>query len=128
MFRAYVDDGSLVAPRPVLTVLGGDNRLERVTETVALREAALRPLDGEQDPALPERVARLWPDTDSTNLVARALREAVDSRLFTGTTPETWSPLGAVSRGDAALLLAREELLPADPADAPLGPMATLGT
>jgi hypothetical protein len=128
MFRALIDDGGLLTPRLVLPILGGDNRLERITETVALREAALRPLEGEQDPRLAERVARLWPDTDSATLVARALREAAVSRLFSGTTPETWSPLGAVSHGDAGLLLAQEGLGLDDHADMPPAPMATLGT
>jgi hypothetical protein len=92
-----------------LTILGGDAPGDRDTTGPALADSP-----GENDTtALPlwtstllQQVTRVWPEFSpgERGVLNQIVGEAQASNLFTGTTPETWSPLASLNRQDVTAL------------------------
>jgi hypothetical protein len=103
MFSIQIEQDGLIRSVPVLSILGGDNRRDRFSEPMSIREDEL--------PALSERSSQLWPEFDVAPLIARAVNEAQDSDLFTGTSPEQWSPLGPARAASLGRLVGEDALV-----------------
>jgi hypothetical protein len=79
----------------VLTILDGDDRSESAVGTSGWMRADR--LEGAAD-----WLFHVWPDGEApSGLLNTVVSDALESDLFTGQTPETWSPLGRVDHGRA---------------------------
>jgi hypothetical protein len=99
MFNARLAVGDELVPAPVLNVVSDASATDRnlVSEGAVITRSGL---DG-----LPDRVRELWSNPEvPAGLVAHVVREAFDSDLFLGVSPETWSPLGVVDQDSVARL------------------------
>jgi pimeloyl-ACP methyl ester carboxylesterase len=102
MFTVAGEQAGMSRRISVVSILGGDDRVDRVSGDLSVRRNALV--------NLLEQPAILFPRSDWTGLTARAITEALGSNLFAGTSPESWSPLGSVDPGAAGLLAAERSL------------------
>lgn len=93
MLTVRVSLAGVSVPARTLTVLGGDSRRERSPAGPSVRFDNLV--------ALAEQASRVWPELDTGgSLLTRVIREAEQSDLINGTSPESWSPLAPFRSAD----------------------------
>jgi hypothetical protein len=109
-FRALQDD-AYSSDIIGVTIFGGDAPGDRDTIGPAIadrpgeHDTEVVPLFGTM---LQDQSSHIWPEYNSRerSVLDQIVREAGESRLFTGTTPETWSPLAPLDRQDLTALQA----------------------
>ena len=110
MFIAAVEENGLSRSIPVLSVLDGDNRNDRLSGDFSVRWENLS--------SAVEQLGALWSEEIPRSLLNRVIQEAEQSNLLAGESAEEWSPLGRVTVGQAARLNA--QINSADDLDATL--------
>jgi hypothetical protein len=109
MFDARFIVGGTVRDTPVpLTIVGSQGR----RATFPVGTTIIR----DELESLPEIVRRLWPAMEvPPGLLAHVIREARESDLITGQTPETYSPLGDIRPDSVGRWVATDGLADAHP-------------
>lgn len=116
----FTGDGTAIDTPPPVAIVGSHQREDRFPVGIAFVRDELG--------SLPDVLRRLWPEVGVPDgLVAHVVREARESDLIGGETPQTYSPLGDLRPGAVGRWIADDRLADAHPAAGSLTAQVRLG-